>query len=63
MFCRIGNIIHNIPTFRLNVGIFCKILLVPQNTIMNLNNVMQSGERRTTYSRNDFSIVSRVQEP
>ena len=30
------------PYIRLNMGIFCKILSVPQHIVMNLNNVMFS---------------------
>jgi hypothetical protein len=36
VLCGIDNILHNI----LNVGIFYKIMSVPQNIVMNLNNVM-----------------------
>ena len=41
MLCGTYNIMQNIPSFRLNVtNIFCKILSVPQNIVMDLNNVM-----------------------
>ena len=41
MFCGTDNNSQYIPhIFRLNMGIFYGILSVPQNTVMNLNNVM-----------------------
>ena len=43
MLCGTNNIheiLSDIPTFALNVGIFHGIFLVPQNTVMDLNNVM-----------------------
>ena len=41
MFCGTDNIMWNIPTFNMYDEIFRKILLlVPHNTVMNLNNVM-----------------------
>ena len=36
----IDNIPQNIPTFNLNVKNILQILLVPQNNVMDLNNVM-----------------------
>jgi hypothetical protein len=39
----IDNILEYIPIEYL--GIFCEILSIPQNIIMNLNNVMWMGER------------------
>ena len=33
-------IFPNIPTFGMNIGIFYGILSVPQNIVMDLNNVM-----------------------
>jgi hypothetical protein len=42
MFHRTNNILKNIPHIQTECGgIFCKILLVPQNTVMDLYNVMQ----------------------
>jgi hypothetical protein len=38
-FCGTTNILQNIPTFRLNGGIFRRILSIPQNIVMDLKNV------------------------
>ena len=35
-----NNIMWNIPTFSLNVGLFHIILSIPQNIVTNMNNVM-----------------------
>ena len=40
MLCGIDIIPWNIPPFRLHVRNFYKVLLVPQNNVMDLNNVM-----------------------
>ena len=40
MLCGTDDILWNIPIFSLNDGILCKILLVPQSIVMDLNNVM-----------------------
>ena len=41
MLCGIENIPQNIlSTFRLNMGEYVRILSVPHNIVMNLNNVM-----------------------
>ena len=40
MFCGADNIMQNILIFNMNGEIFCIILLVPHNTIMDANNVM-----------------------
>ena len=44
MSCGTDNIPQNIieysPHFKFNMGIFCGILLVPHNNVMELNNVM-----------------------
>ena len=40
MLCGIDNIPWDIPHISLNVGIFCGILSVPRNIVMDLNNVM-----------------------
>ena len=37
------NIQKNIPCIHIAWGIFCKILSIPQNIVMDLNNVMQGG--------------------
>ena len=38
--CGTDIILHNVPTFSLNDGIFCIIPSVPHNIVMNTNNVM-----------------------
>ena len=40
MFCGTDNIMWDSPTFSLNDGIFCKILSLPLNIVIDLNNVM-----------------------
>ena len=40
MFFGTDNIMHTILQLNINMGIFHIILLVPQNTSMDLNNVM-----------------------
>jgi hypothetical protein len=40
VFCETGNIMWNIPTLRLNIGIFFIILSIPKNIVIGLNNVM-----------------------
>jgi len=40
VLCRIDNILKNIPHIQSKCEIFCKILLVPQNIVMDLSNVM-----------------------
>ena len=40
MLCGTHSVI--VLTFKLNDGIFCGILLVPQNFVTNLNNVVES---------------------
>ena len=51
----IDNIMWNIPPFKLTAKIFCRILSVPQNIVMDHNNVMYERILR-------FIITSRVQE-
>jgi hypothetical protein len=50
MFCGTDSIIQDIPTFSLNMGIFHRILLVPQNVVMDVNNAMMS---QTELSKNE----------
>jgi hypothetical protein len=40
MFSGTGSIIQNIPVLNINDGIFYKLLSVPDNIVMNLNNDM-----------------------
>ena len=47
-------------TFKLNDGVFCRILLVPKNIVMDLNNVM---ERPNMIHNLKMSIVSHNQGP
>lgn len=42
-------ILQNIPTFKMNDGIFCRTLSIPRNIVMNLNNVMKSNQRKPTF--------------
>lgn len=45
VFCGTGSILQDtFLTFSLNHRIFCKILLVPLNTVTCLNNVMQRDQ-------------------
>ena len=40
MFCGTDNMMWNIPILNINDGIFHKIMAVPHNTIMDMNNFM-----------------------
>ena len=41
MLCGIDSIPRIIPSFSMKMGIFYGILSIPQNIVMNLNNVMK----------------------
>ena len=41
MLCGIDNILWNILAFNLYDGIFCRIMLVSQSIVMDLNNVVE----------------------
>ena len=49
MLCETHNIIRNIPILNLNDRILCKILLVPWNIVMNVNNVILLQPNYLTY--------------
>jgi hypothetical protein len=60
--CGIVNILRNIPMFSLNVRIFSRILSVPHNIVMDLNNVMRVHGLNCIlggmYSLSDFVAIS-----
>ena len=45
MFCETDIILQNIPSYKLNVRIFHKILSIPHNIVMDPNNVMSKVGR------------------
>jgi hypothetical protein len=55
LFCGIDNIQQNIPAFILNVGIFCRILSIPHNIVIYLNNVMVVADEPTYIISNLFT--------
>ena len=40
--CGTDDIMKNMPTFNMNDEIFCRILSIPHNIVLDINNVMQT---------------------
>ena len=56
--CGTVNILRNISISSLNVGIFSRILLIPRNIVMDLNNVMRCMDSTVFWEACSLLVIS-----